>query len=81
MFSFIIIVPFSTQREIENKWHAQVKYRMDQFLCCEYKIVSALKYSGRTKASDEILFSFSHEDPATMARGYALWRSEKTVLG
>lgn len=30
MFSFIIVVPFFTQREIENKWRAQVKYWMDQ---------------------------------------------------
>lgn len=29
-------------------------------LCCEYKIVSALKYSGRTKASDEILCFHFH---------------------
>lgn len=30
------------------------------FLCCEYKIVSSLKYSGRTKASGEILCFHFH---------------------
>lgn len=60
MFSFIIVVSFCTQREIENKWHAEVKYWMDQFLCCEYKITPALKYSGREKALDEILCFHFH---------------------